>query len=96
MCCAYSWQTLKGVTNLSENKVFHAFWSACRMYVGHFEYRPDRLNPVQINRGEMFVILVGRINCGIIWRLRGPDYTAIGTISSGNLRNSKNTCSFIL
>lgn len=59
------------------------------MYVGHLEYRPDRLDPVQINRAEMFVILVGRIHCRMLWRPRGPDYTTIGTISYENFRKLK-------
>lgn len=75
--------TFKGLTNLSEDNVLHASWSARRMYVGHFEYRPHRLESVQINCTDMFVILVGRVHG---WTLRWPlnfDYITVGTISSG-------------
>lgn len=85
----------KGVTDLSEDKVFHAFWSACRMYVGHFKDRPDRLDSVQIDRAEMFVILVRRIHCRILWCPRGPDYTAVERISSKSFGNSNKTSSSI-
>lgn len=74
---------VKDVTDLSEDNVLHASWSARRMYVGYFENGPDRLESVQINCTDMFVILVGRVHGWTLQRPRNFDRITVGTISLG-------------
>lgn len=57
------------------------------MYIGHFEYRPDRLDSLQVNRAEVLVILIGWVHRRNLWCLWGFYYTSVGTVSLENFVN---------
>lgn len=68
------------------------------MHIGNFEYRPEWLESVQVDRTDVIVFFVGRIHCasGLLWCPRGSGYATVETVSFDNFVDSMQGVASIL